>query len=407
MRRVARTSGLLILGVVCLISGVACGAPPAFVRVPYLGLHQTPSSTIVISWQTTQSAAAIVRYATATQFDAADGFTQSVSVPAADGSATHVYHLLLSGLSPDTAYDYRVDLVASSGQAVAQGPIGRFQTAAADLSHFTFTIYGDSRTYPKHHDLVVAAMAKDQPRFAVEVGDLVAFGGVDVLWDRNFFPAIAPLAKDAPYLTVLGNHEQDSPQYYSAFVLPPGGGEHGKEWWSLDYGVVHLVGLDSNVLTLPNGFTRMREQVAWLKADLAAARARGERFIFVFFHHPLYSSDSGYAPGDAGLRAIWAPIFVKYGVNAVFAGHCHQYERLVEDGVNYVVTGGGGAPLTGFIAHPIAGSKSHVSELHYMRVTIDGDTATIEMIPVGKVEGGKVIPLSSAPFDRLVIHAGS
>jgi len=405
MRHAVRNAGLLALIVVCSAAGLVWGGPAAFVRAPYLGLAQTPSTTMAISWQTTMSTPAIIRYATTAAFDASGGFTQSVSVPAAQGGKKDVYHVLLSGLLQNTAYAYRVDLVDGAGEVVCRSPVGHFETAAPALDHFTFTVYGDSRTYPKHHDLVVAAMAKDQPRFTVEVGDLVAFGGVDVLWDKNFFPAIAPLAEDAPYLTVLGNHEQDSPQYYQAFVLPPGGGEHGKEWWSLDYGVVHLVGLDSNVLTLPNGFTRLREQTAWLKADLAAARARGERFVFVFFHHPLYSSDSGYAPGNTGLRAIWLPIFQTYGVNAVFAGHCHQYERLVEDGVNYIVTGGGGAPLTGFVAHPIAGSVRHVSELHYMRVTIDGDEATIEMIPVASVENGSAVPLSSAPFDRLVIHA--
>ncbi len=405
MQSVTRRVGLLVLVALSFASAVAWGAGAGFVRSPYLGLPGDPATTIAISWKTTQPLAAVVRYATAAQFDKTGRFAQTQSVAATAGSPDDVYHTSLSGLSPDTAYAYRVDLVDGSGRVATRSPVGRFSTAAPSLDHFTFTVYGDTRTYPTRHDLVVAAMVKDQPRFVVEVGDLVEFGGVDVLWDRNYFPAIAPLAKDAPYLTVLGNHEQNSPQYYAGFVLPPGSGEQNKEWWNLDYGVVHLVGLDSNVLTLPNGFARMREQVAWLKADLAAARARGERFIFVFFHHPLFSSDTEYAPGNTGLRAIWQPIFVEYGVNVVFCGHSHQYERLVEDGVNYIVTGGGGAPLGGFLATPIPGSVKRVSELHYMRVTIDGDTVTIEMIPVAKVEGAKTLPLSPEPFDRLVIHA--
>jgi acid phosphatase type 7 len=405
MRKTSRRTGWLLAVVLLLASAVAWGAQPGFVRTPYLGLSGHPATTVAVSWKTTQPVRAIIHYAAVAQFDESGRFTQTQSVSATSGSKTDVYHAALEDLSPNTAYTYQVDLVTDSGAIVARSLVGRFRTAAPGLDHFTFAVYGDTRSNPTHHDAVVDAMIKIHPRFVVEVGDLVEFGGVSALWDNNYFPAIAPLAKDAPYLTVLGNHEQNSPQYYAGFVLPPGGGEDHKEWWSLDYGVVHLVGLDSNVLTLPNGFARMREQIAWLKADLAAARARGERFIFVFFHHPLYSSDVDYAPGNTGLRALWQPIFVKYGVNVVFCGHSHQYERLIEDGINYIVTGGGGAPLGGFLATPIAGSVKRASELHYMRVTIDGDTATIDMIPVGKVESGKVVPVPQTPFDQLVIHA--
>ncbi|HDL84827.1 MAG TPA: metallophosphoesterase family protein, partial [Candidatus Acetothermia bacterium] len=367
-------------------------------------LDSNPNSSVAVSWKTAEPFVGVIDYATRNDYETSGEFTTTLNVPAESGSNKHVYHALFTGLVSNTEYAYRVELKDAGGNTVATSALGHFWSAAPALDHFTFAVYGDTRTFPKRHRMVIEAMEKDKPRFIVHTGDLVEFGGVDELWDNNFFWAAAPLIKDAPLLTVLGNHEQNSPQYYAGFILPPGAGQGKKEWWSINYGVVHLVGLDTNALTLPHGFTRMREQIEWLKEDLVKARADGAKFIFVFFHHPVFSSDISYYPGNTGLRTLWHPIFVKYGVNVVFSGHCHQYERLVEDGVNYIVTGGGGAPLGGFVATPLPGSIKRASELHYMRVTIDVDTATIEMIPVAKVEGNNVIPLSQKPADVLVIH---
>ncbi len=374
---------------------------PTFIRTPYLGFDGNPATTMVVSWKTGEPATGTVSYAPQAMYTKTGRFTRVVTVSAKSGGKHHVYHATLSGLAPDTRYVYQVKLVA--GLKSTMSARGEFWTAATKLDHFTFDVYGDTRTYPARHALVVKAMEKDHPRFVVHTGDLVEFGGVDMLWDGRFFPSVAPLAKDAPYLTVLGNHEQDSPQYYEGFSLPPGGGEENKEWWSMDYGVVHLIGLDTNALMLPNGFTRMRNQISWLKKDLKAAKARGEKFIFVFFHHPLFSSDYSYGPGNTGLRTLWHPIFKEYGVNVVFSGHCHQYERLVEDGVNYIVTGGGGAPLGGFKDTPVPGSVKRASLLHYVRVTVSGDQVRLEMIPVAKVEGNNVIPVPPQPADVLTI----
>ncbi len=395
------------IGAVILLLFIGIGlhqpAPPVFVRSPYLGIEDDPTTTVVVSWKLDRPLPGVVRFGPWTEYEKTGTFSSAVSVSADSGTEDFVYHVPLSGLSPDTEYAYRVDIKV--GLASRESDVGRFWTASSDLDHFVFTVYGDTRTYPDRHALVVKAMETDHPRFVVHTGDLVETGGVEMLWDERFFPAVAPLAADAPYLTVLGNHEQNSPQYYEGFSLPSGGGKDGKEWWSVDYGTVHLVGLDTNILTLPHGFRLNREQISWLKEDLAAAKARGERFIFVFFHHPLFSSDLEYAPGNTGLRTLWHPIFKEYGVTAVFSGHCHNYERLVEDGVNYIVTGGGGAPLSGFTADPIPGSVKRAELLHYIRVTISGEQAEIEMVPVGKMEGNSVTQLPPEPFDSLTVPA--
>jgi hypothetical protein len=38
-------------------------------------------------------------------------------------------------------------------------------------------------------------------------------------------------------------------------------------------------------------------------------------------------------------------LLAEYGVTAAFSGHDHGYYRTLRDGVHYVITAGGGAPL--------------------------------------------------------------
>ena len=400
--------GLLLFALALLVAGLTTGTgqESAFIRMPYLGLTGDPSTTVVVSWKTTEPLAGVVHYAPLQDYETNESFTAEVALPADAGGENYTYHAVLSELAPETAYAYQVELRDAAGMTIEESPVGQFITATADLDHFTFAVYGDTRTYPERHRMVAEAMAADEPRlrFVVHVGDMVENGGVMEQWDERFFPAVAGLARDIPLLTVLGNHERNADEYYEAFPLPPGGGDHDKEWWSLDYGVVHLVGLDSNALELPRGFKRMREQVAWLKEDLARAREHA-RFIFVFFHHPLFSSNRHYWPGNTGLRQLWHPIFVENGVDAVFTGHVHSYERLIEDGVNYIVTGGGGAPLGGYGEESVPGSVIRIGyTLHYVRVTIDGDRAVLEMVPVATVSDDQVVPLAEEPLDTLVIE---
>jgi len=77
----------------------------------------------------------------------------------------------------------------------------------------------------------------------------------------------------------------------------------------------------------------------WLLKDL---RLNNKPFTVVFFHHPPYSS--GNHGSTRYLRLIWGIAFEFFNVDIVFNGHDHCYERGKVGSVNYIVTGGGGAP---------------------------------------------------------------
>ncbi|MCD5408474.1 metallophosphoesterase family protein [Candidatus Bipolaricaulota bacterium] len=303
------------------------------------------------------------------------------------GEGNELGRATLAGLTPGTRYAYRVRL----GQAVS--PVCYFTVPPEEFRPFTFLVYGDSRTNYDLHALVAERMAEETAEFVVHTGDLIE-SPTQREW-REFFSTGSPLFRAMSFLCIIGNHERNSRTYYELFSLPAGGGRAGEQWWSLNWGEVLLVGLDSNLQYLK--LTGLREETDWLREVLA----QDARYKFVFFHHPLYSSDAHYG-GNESLGTIWAPIFQEAGVTAVFVGHCHNYEHVIKDGVQYFITGGGGAPLYPLSEERIEGSVLGIEDtLHYLRVTVAEDGARVEMIPVARVEGGQVIPLPPEPMETV------
>ncbi|UCF50426.1 MAG: metallophosphoesterase [Thermoplasmatales archaeon] len=92
--------------------------------------------------------------------------------------------------------------------------------------------------------------------------------------------------------------------------------------------------MDSNILN-----SLKLSQLFWLIKDL---KENKQPFTIVYFHHPPYSS--GNHGSKYYLRFIWGFIFEYFNTDIVFNGHDHCYERGKVKSVNYIITGGGGAP---------------------------------------------------------------
>ena len=82
-------------------------------------------------------------------------------------------------------------------------------------------------------------------------------------------------------------------------------------------------------------------QITWLLADLQSPENRNAKFTMVFFHAPVFSPDG---TENRVLREMLHPLFRKYGVDIVFNG-THSYTRAELDGIQYVISGGGGAEI--------------------------------------------------------------
>jgi predicted phosphodiesterase len=292
-----------------------------------------------------------------------------------DTAPQRYHHLAITGLAPNTRCYYRV-------QSPGIRPLTHaFFTAAPPGEPFRFAMFGDNRTQPEEHAKVVDAILSYHPRFLVNSGDLVAKGADEKLWD-TFFGIEGALLASTPLYPALGNHEGEASIYFRLFSLP------GKErYYSFDYGDVHFVVLDSN-----RPYLTSKEQRDWLLADLRDNQQRP--FIVVVLHNPLYTvtTTAKRQKETKGIRAVLEPLLLKYRVDLVVSGHDHAYEHNVVNGRQYIVSGGGGAPL--YAVKPKRFTVKAVSTYHFL---------AIEVRP-GQMEIRAVTP-EGRELDRLVLNS--
>src|SRR5262249_7747497 len=112
------------------------------------------------------------------------------------------------------------------------------------------------------------------------------------------------------------------------------------------------------------------KQLAWLETGLKDAR---EDWKIPYFHHPLYSNASRHG-SSVDLRILLEPVFVKYGVNVVFSGHDHVYERIKpQKGIYYFVSGAAGQLRKGNV-RPTADTAAAVDQLQaFMLIEVAGN----------------------------------
>lgn len=127
-----------------------------------------------------------------------------------------------------------------------------------------------------------------------------------------------------PFYASLGNHDHPNQRFYKPFNMG------GQRYYTFEKNGVRFFALDSNYMD--------QAQHDCLEKELSSSK---NTWKIAFFHHPLYSSGARHG-SEADLRAVLEPLFLKYGVSAVFSGHEHFYERLKpQKGVAYFTSGGG------------------------------------------------------------------
>lgn len=140
----------------------------------------------------------------------------------------------------------------------------------------------------------------------------------------------------------IGNYDRSTSnlfaQYKNFFAIPAVNGVK-QDYYDVMLGPVHLFILDSGLngagqLVQPDGNTVDSVQALWLRLKLAASVAP---FKIVMFNYPAYTSSNGVQP----LQAMRWP-FKDWGATAVISGHVRSYERLLIDGMTYIVNGLGG-----------------------------------------------------------------
>jgi 3',5'-cyclic AMP phosphodiesterase CpdA len=166
----------------------------------------------------------------------------------------------------------------------------------------------------------------------------------------------------------LGNHDTSNQRFYAPFNM------NGEEYYRLERNGVSIYALNSNYLD--------KKQLDWLIAHLAKDP---NAWRVAFFHHPPYSSGGRHGSDDQ-VHQILHPLFVKNGIDVVFTGHDHFYERVKpQDGITYFVSGGAGKIRKGDIKEGTGITAAGFdSDLSFMLVEFAGDEMHFQAISKSK-----------------------
>jgi hypothetical protein len=231
-----------------------------------------------------------------------------------------------------------------------------------------FLVVGDSGTGDSAQRDVAAQMWKSHAvfpyEFAIMVGDNLYGSERPQDYSKKFEIPFKPiLDANIPFYASLGNHDDPNQRFYKPFNMG------GQRFYSFRKKDVQFFALDSNYMD--------KDQQRWLEEELSKSNAKWK---IPFFHHPIYSS-GGRHGSEVDLRAIVEPLFLKYGVSVVIAGHEHFYERLKPQKGIYYFTAGGSAKLrSGDIVVGALTAKGFDSDRSFLLVEIEGDLMHFQAI---------------------------
>jgi len=222
-----------------------------------------------------------------------------------------------------------------------------------------FAIIGDTGTGSKQQQQLADLMKQYREEFPFEfvlmMGDNLYGSETPADYKKKFQDVYQKLLDEkVKFYASLGNHDQPNERFYEYFNM------NGKEYYRFSKGNVAFYALNSNYMD--------KKQLQWLEGELAKDTSDWK---IAFFHHPPYSS-GGKHGSDKQLRQVVEPIFVKYGVNVVLAGHEHFYERIKpQQGIYYFISGAGGKLREGDVNErsPLT-DKFFDSDMSFMLVEI-------------------------------------
>ncbi|XP_042059243.1 purple acid phosphatase 23 [Salvia splendens] len=285
-----------------------------------------------------------------------------------------IHHVKIDGLEPKTKYYYKCG--DSSIDAMSEEHV--FETLPLPSSEnypCKIAVVGDLGL-TSNSTTTIDHLISNNPCLVLMVGDLtyanqyLTTGGKGASCYSCAFPDsptretyqprwdgwgrfMQPLTSRVPMMVIQGNHEIE-PQandmsfvsYTSRFSVPAEeSGSDTKMYYSFDAGGVHFVMLGAYV-----DYNKTGDQYAWLERDLENVDRGTTPWLVAAWHSPWYNSYSSHYQEFECMRLQMEALLIKYGVDIVFSGHVHAYERmnrvynytLDPCGAVYITVGDGG-----------------------------------------------------------------
>ena len=347
--------------------GVINPCPGTETETERLFLQQLSDTSVIIKWRGEATTACIGA--------SADSLDTLVEATVTDGEHKEA---LFSGLTPQSMYYYSIGGASTAPAdqfyitAPAAGELPQDGNTRVWLIGDSGTNSDDETNHAGEAAEVLAGMeafvaADGEPvDVFMMLGDNAYDVGSDFNYQQAVFELYVALLKQVSVWPTIGNHEmgigtdipapglgtsadpdsyrataEDTPSrmpYLDIFSLPSDGEAGGvpsgtEQYYSFDYGNVHLVSLDSQLSARDdNQISAMRD---WLVDDLSSNDAD---WTIVIFHHPPYSKGANHDSDDTAkvggfdepqryMREQFVPVFDAYGVDLVYNGHSHSYER--------------------------------------------------------------------------------
>ena len=378
------------------------GPDPKHVHLGWPG--RDTSNSVSFTWSTdTGTLASLVQFGEGTkdayagadpEFDY-EGQGVSFAYGGSSGEQFRVHELKLCGrLSPGTTYSYRV------GGEGHWSEVFEFTTPGepGSFDSFTMVIAGDSRGAYEEWGTLVDQMLAENPDLFVFSGDMVEVGSNQNEW-FSWFEASNNAFAENFFVPAHGNHEFLAVNYFSLFSLPG-----NEQWYAVDYGPATIAALND---TVSDALFKEDAQVDFLENEVGGSEAPWK---FAMHHTPIYSTCSRHG-SDENLREFWQPAYETSGVDVVFAGHNHIYERSAPigtvngesvaldnpgEGVLYLVSGGAGAPLYEEYNSGQWFADQASAQEHYIVATFDDKQASFK---VKAINTGDEIDSWTMPID--------
>ncbi|XP_060179387.1 purple acid phosphatase 15-like isoform X1 [Lycium barbarum] len=261
-----------------------------------------------------------------------------------------IHHVQLTGLKPDTLYYYRC-----GDPSIA---------AMSTIYHFKTMPISSPKSYPKRIAIVgdlgltynttstISHLIGNKPDLVLLVGDVTyanlylsngtgadcyscSFNNTPIhetyqprwdYWGRY----MQPLVSKIPIMVVEGNHEieeqaenQTFAAYRSRFAFPSKeSGSSSPFYYSFNAGGIHFIMLGGYV-----AYNRSDDQYKWLEKDLANVDRSVTPWLVVTWHPPWYSTYTAHYREAECMKVAMEELLYEYGVDLVFNGHVHAYER--------------------------------------------------------------------------------
>ena len=325
------------------------GGDASLTRGPYM--NSALQNSIVIRWRSDIPTNTKVSYG-----NAPGNLTQSY----VDNTLTTEHIATLTGLAGNTLYYYNVGSTTQVLQGDASNYFKTMPTVGSTQKIRVMAMGDMGNNSTNEINVRNAYLAFNGSNYTdawLLMGDNAYSNGTDAEYQNNFFNVYqGSLTKNHVLWPSPGNHDYANSSarqadhnipYYSIFTLPSSGQGGGvssntEAYYSYNYGNIHFVALDSYGWEAGNTrlYDTLGPQAVWLKQDLAA---NTQQWTVIYFHHPPYTKGSHNSDSETELinmRQRMVPIFERYKVDLVLAGHSHAYER------SYLINGHYGIETT-------------------------------------------------------------